>query len=560
MLHPHLSRSERNRTRFAREARAIAHLDHDNILKIFDYSGTETLDCYIVTELVDGLTLQALIAEHGSLPSELVALVGLQLSAALGYAHQLGIIHRDLKPENVMIRRDGTVKLMDFGIARFLDEVNLTLTGALVGSPAYMSPEQAMEKPLDTRSDLFSLGTLLFHAVAGVLPFTGSNTSLVLRNIIEGNRADLLELAPAVSGPLADLIERLLSAEPDQRHPDCNAVIEHFQAILAGEGIDPADPAWSVESWLHDPKGWESRLNVHLRKTLMEQGKERLKAGDQLGALRIFNRLLSIDDENPEVLELIHGMHAASPAGTRPKWTWIWASGAAVLAAVALGASALVPPELAPIPDPPLDPDPSEVVVPIPTPRTAPIEESPIGPETQAPPPTPAPQPNRPFEVVNPKLNRVDPKVLATDTTPGVLTVAVPGAWGEIFVDDEPKGRTGQVGPIQLKPGRHTLRVENDLAVPWNRQFEIAPGEQRDFVIKLTPKPATALLPAGLDGACEVNLDGHSRGSVGGLEGKIAIKDPRNAHRIDISCADGTVKKAEIKPILPGSTIELELK
>jgi serine/threonine protein kinase len=96
---------------------------------------------------------------------------------------------------------------MDFGIARFLDEVNLTVTGALVGTAAYMSPEQALERVLDSRSDLFSLGTLLFHSLTGQLPFSGNNPSIVLRNVIEGNRPDVLDLAPEISGTLGNLVD-----------------------------------------------------------------------------------------------------------------------------------------------------------------------------------------------------------------------------------------------------------------------------------------------------------------------------------------------------------------
>src|SRR5690606_9297510 len=121
--------------------------------------------------------LSSVLRRRGRFPSEVTAIVGARLARALAYAHREGILHRDLKPDNVMIRCDGAIKLMDFGIARFLDESQVTMTGALVGSPAFMSPEQARELPLDQRSDLFALGTMLFYLVSGHLPFSGSNPS-----------------------------------------------------------------------------------------------------------------------------------------------------------------------------------------------------------------------------------------------------------------------------------------------------------------------------------------------------------------------------------------------
>ncbi len=335
VLHPHLSQSERNRLRFAREARAIEHLDHDHILRIFDYSGTDADACYIVTEYVDGVTLQQLVSQHGRLPGEVATLIGLDLAEALAYAHELGIIHRDLKPENVMLRRDGAVKLMDFGIARFLDEVNLTVTGALVGSPAYMSPEQAMERVLDPRSDLFSLGTLLFHLVTGQLPFSGSNPSVILKNIIEGNRPEVVELAPDISPDLIDLIEELLQVSVEDRPRDARQVHERLARMLADVRLDPADPRWSLAAWLTDPGGYEKRLHEHLKVVLLEEGRRRLEQDDHLGALRLFNRLLSLDEENEEVLALVQEMHeAGARSPERPRRLWLAGIAAALAAAV----------------------------------------------------------------------------------------------------------------------------------------------------------------------------------------------------------------------------------
>ncbi|MBT3217582.1 MAG: serine/threonine protein kinase, partial [Proteobacteria bacterium] len=252
VLHPHLSSSKRNRKRFAREARAIETLRHDNILEIFDYSGTDAMDCYIITEFVNGETLAELQERVGSLPSEATAIIGLRITQALEYAHSQKVLHRDIKPDNVMVRYDGAIKLMDFGIARFLDGTQVTLTGALVGSPAFMSPEQAAEMDLDHRSDLFALGTLLYQLVTGQLPFQGSNPSLILKNIIEGNRPAVLELAPNMSATLADIIERLMAPDRDERYSQASDVLEALGCCLVEVSIDPDDPLWNVGAFIDD--------------------------------------------------------------------------------------------------------------------------------------------------------------------------------------------------------------------------------------------------------------------------------------------------------------------
>ena len=559
VLHPHLSATERNRQRFAREARAIEHMDHENILKIFDYSGSEADDCYIVTEYVDGLTLQEIISDRGRLPSEVATLVGIKLAEALSYAHGMNIIHRDLKPENVMLRRDGTIKLMDFGIAHFLDEMHLTLTGALVGSPAYMSPEQAMERPLDQRSDLFSLGTLLFHLVTGQLPFTGTNPSIILRNIIDGNRPHVMELVPDISGGFADTIERLLQTDTDDRQVRAGDALEELLPVLSDVGIDSSDERWGLQRWMMGPDAYEKQLSEHLLGELMLLGRARLEAHNHLEALRLFNRLLSMDEDNEEVLTLIQGMHSLQPeepADSKPWW---------LVALTVPLAAGLLTWALWPAPPP-------EIVAPI-LPSVVDVVEPPVEPEQPVEPEPPVEEPSlrpdapleqpEPLAIVRPQVNVIpNPRVSVTesppvDDTPGRVTVLVPGAWGYIYIDDKRRGRTGQVGAIELLAGTHTLRVENDYSLPHIQEITVVSGESQTVTISdLKRKPATIQLP-GLDGSCTVSLDGDALGTAAGLGHRFQLSEPDREHTVELKCPEGDAQTHTLKGIQPGSMVPL---
>jgi serine/threonine protein kinase len=568
VLHPHLSASERNRQRFAREARAIEHLEHDNILKIFDYSGTDVDACYIVTEFVDGVTLQKLLNERTRIPSEVTASIGLRLAEALEYAHNLGIIHRDLKLENVMIRKDGTLKLMDFGIARFLDEVNLTLTGALVGSPAYMSPEQAMERVLDSRSDLFSLGTLMFHLVTGQLPFTGGNPSIVLRNVIEANRPSVHELAPDISGELADLIESLMQTDPNDRPLSATEVIELLRGCLRSTQIDPDQDKWSIQSWLLDPGTYEERLETWLSTHLFEKGKQRLADSDHLGALRMFNRLLSMDDENQEVLDLIRGMHGTRKSKYKKRQILPIAF-LAVVAIVAL-VSLLWPnvdgtPSVQRQSDDGLDPIQNEQDVEVadindvdsepmvvPTKDIAPIAPSPKGQIKTA--------EKNTSTAATERERRVDLAKPSESSTNAMVLVTVPGSWGDIYIDGELKGRTGAIGKIEVSPGTHILGVRNDHALPYQQNFTVAPGENKIVeVTSLQRKPARFRLLNAPTPDCVVKVDGIRRGTVGSLSRTYRIRTPEKSHDLTVECPDGTNITRSLSPVGPGSLIPVDL-
>src|SRR6516165_10358839 len=219
VLHQHLAAEPESKARLEREAQAVAKLRHENILEIFDYSGAGSTSSYIVTEFIDGQTLKQFLGARAIGFPEIAALIAVEVCGALGHAHSVGILHRDVKPENVMIRKDGLVKLMDFGIAQVLDLERMTVTGQLLGSPAYMAPEIVEGKPLDFRTDVFSVGIMLYLLATGSLPFAGKNPHEVLRRISEGKFPDPRSLNRRVSDGLARIIAHALARRPDDRYP-----------------------------------------------------------------------------------------------------------------------------------------------------------------------------------------------------------------------------------------------------------------------------------------------------------------------------------------------------
>jgi tRNA A-37 threonylcarbamoyl transferase component Bud32 len=299
VLHQHLAGEPESRARLEREAQAVAKLRHDNILEIFDYSGLDSTNAYIVTEFIDGQTLKQFLDGHALGFSEIAALITSEVCRALAHAHAAGVIHRDVKPENVMIRRDGLIKLMDFGIAQILDFQRMTVTGQLLGSPAYMAPEIIEGKPLDFRTDVFSVGIMLYLLATGALPFAGKNPHEVLRRITEGKFADPRSLRHGVDQVLARMITRALARRPEDRYPDVARLADDLATYLREAGLGDV----RAELGLHfaDPAGYEAALPRRLAAALTASAEAHLAAGRRVKALELWNRVLGFDPENPTV-------------------------------------------------------------------------------------------------------------------------------------------------------------------------------------------------------------------------------------------------------------------
>ena len=204
--------------RFQREAEVAARLKHPNIVTIYDIGNSSGLS-YLAMEFIDGPGLDRIIAEGGRMSVERAAALGAQVANALDYAHRLKCVHRDIKPANIMVEEGDHVKVTDFGIAKFTDSgEHLTMTGSLLGTPSYMSPEQARGAQLDGRSDLFSVGCLLYEMIAGRKAFRGDSITALLFKILTEEPPPLRELDTAIPEAMIQIVARALSKAPETRY------------------------------------------------------------------------------------------------------------------------------------------------------------------------------------------------------------------------------------------------------------------------------------------------------------------------------------------------------
>ncbi len=510
VLHPHLLLHHGDaRRRLEREARAVARLQHPNIVEVFDVADPGLEDAFLVTELVRGETLRAFAERERCWPPELGAAVVHQVASALAHAHQAGVVHRDLKPENVMLREDGVLKLMDFGIARVLDPAErLTQTGALVGSPAYMAPEVIDGQAAGPEADVFALGTLLYWLWTGALPFAAPSTSAMLKRILDGLYEDPRGRTPALSDGLAAILSRCLQHRVEDRYPTAAEVEAALAAALSEVGM--GDPAAELAAYHLEPAAARTRLVERLADGLGQKAEAALAAGRTALALAKVDQLLGLRPEDA----VAQGVLQRALRQRRRRRSGLLLGAAlslGVLALLAVGSLRAVRRAKAE----PVAGTPASAAAPSPAlsaPSTLPPASAPT------PPPLHAEQAVTAVEKRGPRVESVPVELLVRP-------------YGSVSVDGGPPSRDPLAAhALLLAPGRHTIRVSCQWCEDVDHVIDVLPGGQQTFALPARLK--TAYLSFDFQPRdATVTVAGERRTAEESLLRPFALLSPRAASR-----------------------------
>lgn len=264
VLRPEYCRDRAYIERFEREAQASAKLVHFNVVPVYHFGLFKDI-YYIISGYINGTTVQKIIDRTGPIPYESAIDMVLQAARGLSAAEDVGIIHRDIKPENLMVDQNGVIKVADFGLAKVMkdNDASITQNGMIVGTPYYISPEQAQGQELDARSDIYSLGVTFYHMLTGKVPFNADNVVGILLQHISADRPDPRAIRQDIPRPVADLVKKMMSRQVKDRFADFETLISSLESLME----------------LHDsPEGSELSADMQIMESASEQRFKRIAA------------------------------------------------------------------------------------------------------------------------------------------------------------------------------------------------------------------------------------------------------------------------------------------
>jgi serine/threonine-protein kinase len=519
VMHPFMATKQDAKQRFYREAMAVAKLSHPNILEIYDYSGETAEQAYIVMEFIRGETLSSFSSRVNIQLPEIGFLVIRSLALALSHAHDQGIIHRDLKPENVMIRKDGQLKLMDFGIAQMIDADTLTTTGALLGSPAHMSPELIEGEICDVRSDIFSLGTILYWLITRRLPFSAPTAPALFKRIVEGQFDDPRVHNPLVTSGMLRILHKLMKKRREERYQTVREFIEDVEKELKDSGIESAEAGLS--EFMKNPQGYQTQLTAEIKKRLRGLGDEAYKKNDLPSALAAYDRLLNLDPNDVLLREKVLAIGKKQRRMKRMKRIVRTLELSAALV-VCLTGVALAGWQY--LREPPVEPPVMAAAAPGPKFVPTIIKEAPHE----------EPKQNDVVAVQAPPDDKRE--VAPRDVEFRILP------WGSLYVDGE-LAQKDVYNPVTktLRAGKHEVRAENPYRESETRTIVVpTDGPVEAQVLRLDRFKPAELKVFAPNGA-QVVIDGEARGPA-----SISEQKP---FRVPMTSGD---RKIEVKVLVPG--------
>jgi serine/threonine protein kinase len=468
-LNPALASDPEIRARFEREAKAVARLDHPNLVRIYEYGEDPVEGLFMLLEWLEGETLAQRIARGERFGGAAFHSLALQLLRALNTLHGVGILHRDLKPENILVRSDGSFKITDFSLAALRDAPKLTHHEAIIGTPAYMSPEQAAGGAPDERSDLFSLGVVLWEAVTGKNPFAAATVLDTLRRVREFAPDFSHSAIQALPEEARDLLHHLLEKNPDQRPASARATLS-----LLGEPI--AEPKAKRRMTTRDVLHLSAGLAVIGIWAVLVLWQPWKKATVASVPLRSRDRITAPQDSTPqEAVKII------PPTPPQEKKLLAAASPAVSAPVEKFHELRVAPPPVTTV----AIPDTAELNLNVEPWAHVFLNGIQVG-TTPLPSPLRLPRGKQELELRNPAFpaitvpldlaNAVEHKSVRLADYATLVRVAVE-PWGEIYVDGEHAGTTPLAKPLWVSPGRHSLRITHPKFPPVQQELSATAGD-----------------------------------------------------------------------------------